>query len=367
MASTLSVQNFSTLVSNMAAAVQNSAAGLLDLTVGSVLRAILEGSAASGLWIQSLILTVLQQTRLATSVGTQCDTFGADFGFYRLAAVYATGFVQFTRYTATLSAFIPNGSQVRSADGTQTFTVIADTTNTLYNGSTGFTIPAGTSSGSLQVIASNAGTQGNVLAGTIQTIVGAIPGIDYCSNSVGFTNGVNAETDAAFKARFANFVATRAAGTLAALQLAIASIAPNITATLVVASGSVTAYVDDGTGSPSSATLSLVASAMTTVRAAGIATYALAATLVTATVTATITVNSTTVKASILPAVAQAVTAYINALPEGAVLPYSRLAQVIYDANPGITNVTNLLVNGATADLGGAGTQVIRSGVITLS
>jgi hypothetical protein len=42
----LALQNFSTLVQNMAAAVQSSAAQLIDLTIGSTLRAVLEANAS---------------------------------------------------------------------------------------------------------------------------------------------------------------------------------------------------------------------------------------------------------------------------------------------------------------------------------
>ena len=83
----LSLQNFSTLAEGMAASVQGAATTLLDLTVGSVLRAILEANAAMALWMQWLIVQTLSTTRLATSSGADCDSFGADFGFERLLAV----------------------------------------------------------------------------------------------------------------------------------------------------------------------------------------------------------------------------------------------------------------------------------------
>lgn len=65
----LSLQNFTTLMQNMAAAVQSASAQLLDLTVGSTLRAVLEANASVALWMQWLILLVLQTTRAATSTG----------------------------------------------------------------------------------------------------------------------------------------------------------------------------------------------------------------------------------------------------------------------------------------------------------
>jgi uncharacterized phage protein gp47/JayE len=366
----LNVQNFTTLVGNMAAAVQNSATALLDLTVGSTLRAILEGSAAAGLWLQSLILTVSLSTRLATSVGAQCDTWGADFGFYRLPGVASSGYVTFGRYTATSSVFIANGSQVRSADGTQTFTVVADPTNVLYNGSTGYTIPALTATANILVVNTTVGTAGNVLASTISQIIGATPGIDYCNNATGFTNGANAESDAAMRTRFQNFVATRAAGTTAAILYAATSAALNLTATVVFGApgtGFFTVYVDDGTGAPPAATLALVGAAVTAVRAGGINSVVSGPTLISASVAATLTTNAATNHALATAAAAQAVTAFINALPMGAVCPYSRLAQVIYDSYPGITNISGLLLNGATADLGGAATQVVRSTSVIVS
>ena len=56
-----------------------------------------------------------------------------------------------------------------------------------------------------------------------------------------------------------------------------------------------------------------------------------------------------------------ALVAYINSLPLGAALTYSRLAQVAYDASPAVTNVTNTLLNGSTADLPATSLQVIKT------
>ncbi len=75
----LSLQNFSSLVQTMAASVQAASRQLLDLTVGSVLRAVLEANASIALWMQWLILQVLQMTRAATSTGADLDSWMADF------------------------------------------------------------------------------------------------------------------------------------------------------------------------------------------------------------------------------------------------------------------------------------------------
>ena len=119
----LSLRTFDTMVQSMAAAVQASAAQLLDLTVGSTLRAVLEANASIGLWMQWLILLVLRTTRAATSSGDDLDSWMADLTLTRLPAVGATGMVTFSRFTATVPALVPTGAMVRTADGTQTFAV----------------------------------------------------------------------------------------------------------------------------------------------------------------------------------------------------------------------------------------------------
>ncbi|MEF9481383.1 hypothetical protein [Ralstonia sp. 1B3] len=97
----IQTQDWVTLVRNQVAAIQGYAKVLVDLTVGSVLRAVVEANAAVTVWLQGLILQVLAITRAATSSGSDLDTWMADFGLTRLAAVPATGSVTFSRFTVT--------------------------------------------------------------------------------------------------------------------------------------------------------------------------------------------------------------------------------------------------------------------------
>jgi hypothetical protein len=60
-----------------------------------------------------------------------------------------------------------------------------------------------------------------------------------------------------------------------------------------------------------------------------------------------------------------AILRYISALTIGQKLPYSRLAKIAYDTSPGITDVTNVLLNGGIADLLVTGKNVIRASTIT--
>src|SRR5262249_37500844 len=143
----LSLRTFNTLVESMAAAVQASATQLLDFTVGSTLRAVLEANASVCLWMQWLILQVLRTTRAATSTGADLDGWVADLSLPRLPAVSATGIVTFSRITPTLAALVPVGTLVRTADGTQTFSVPSDTTNPAWaSTSSGYVVASGLAS-----------------------------------------------------------------------------------------------------------------------------------------------------------------------------------------------------------------------------
>ncbi len=51
----------------------------------------------------------------------------------------------------------------------------------------------------------------------------------------------------------------------------------------------------------------------------------------------------------------------------GQALSYTRLAQIAFDASPGVTNVTGLQINGGNADITATAQQVLRAGTVTIS
>lgn len=372
---TLSLQNFTTLVQNMAAVVQGAAASLLNLTPGSVLLAILEASATAALWLQYLILQVLQVTRLSTSTGTAVDSFVGDFTLTRLPATDATGNVTFSRFTATSAATIPVGTTVVTGDMTQTFTVVANTGNTFFvAASNAYVIPATIGSASVPVQAVNAGTQGNVSAGAISLLGSPIPFVDTVTNPSAFTNGENAETDAALKARFVNFIASLSKATDEAVGAAVQSVQQGLTFTIqenisggVFTPGNFVVTVDDGSGNPPTATLQNVQLAVNAVRPIGSTFAVFGPTVTTVNVALTLTVGPGFVKANLIGPVVTALTAFINTLPVGASLPFSQIFVQTFAVSPGITNVTNVTLNGGTADITVPQNGVIKAGTITVS
>lgn len=372
----LSLRTFNTLVQSMAAAVQASATQLLDLTVGSTLRAVLEANASIGLWMQWLILQVLQTTRAATSSGSDLDSWMADFTLTRLPAVPATGIVTFSRFTPMTAALIPAAALVRTADGTQTFVVNTDTTQTAWSPtSNGYVLAAGVASLDVPVIAQTGGSAGNVLAGTVTLLASAIPGIDTVNNANALQNGVDAEADNAFRTRFQNFIASRACATPTAVGYAVSSIQQGLTYTIQEnvdptgqpLMGSFVVTVDDGSGYPSTALLSTTQTAIDAVRPVGSIFTVQAPTVLNANVALTITVAAGTSKPPIQAMVGSAISAYINGLPIGAGLPLTRLAQIAYSANSAITNVDQISINSAANDVSVGPTGVVKAGVVAVN
>lgn len=379
----LPLQTFTALVQQFAAAAQGAASALLDFTVGSISRALAEGCASIALWLQWIAIQILQMTRAATSTGSQLDSWMADFSLTRLPAVAATGPVTFSRFTPSSSALVPVGAQVKTADGSRIFEVVTDNTNSLWNAAqNGFLIPAATVSGTCTVkdVTTDAsgnlsvGTAGNVAAGAITLLATAIPGIDTVNNASAFTNGINAETDAALRARFANYIQTRSLATDSAVAYAVQSVQQGLTWTIQeneaggsYQPGNFVVTVDDGSGNPPSTLLSTVYTAINAVRPVGSTFTVQGPGDLTADITFTLTTNPTTNKPNLIGPITTAIDAYVDTLAVGATFAFTKLAAVVYGVDPSIVNVTLLEINAGTADIVPTQTQVVKVGTVVIS
>lgn len=373
----LRTKTFTQIVNDQATATQGgSTRYLADFSVGSILRAVIEASAATVMWLQGLILQLLATTRAATSTGVDLDSWMADYALARLGAVAATGAVTFARFTPTLSATVPVGASIQTTDGTQTYRVVADTTNPAYSAAvSGYVLTAGTTSAIVPVASVSTGSGGNAAVGAINTLGQAISGIDTVTNAVALTNGIDAETDASFRARFIVYIASLSKATKGAVGYAITSLQAGLSYTLTENYTYAGAYqpgyfyvvVDDGSGAPSSSLLTSVAVAIDAVSPLGSSFAVFAPVVVPANLTATVTTNPGYSHTVVATAVQGALAAYVDALPLGASLAWSRLFQVAYDASPGVAEVTLLTVNGATADLAATSKQAIVAGSVVVS
>lgn len=373
----LPTQDFTTLVRNQVAAAQASSKELLDFEVGSILLSLVESNTAGvGLWLQGLVLQLLAVTRAATSMGSDLDSWVGDFGLKRLYAVAATGQVTFARFTPTQQAVVLVGAQVETADGTQSFTVALDTTNPNYNAAlAGYILLSGTTSINVPVGANTAGSSGNVAIGAINTITTPITYVDTATNAAAFSNGMDAETDPALRNRFVAYLASLSKATKAAIGYATTSVQQGLQYTLtenqdyngVVDEGYFNVIVDDGTGHPSDQLLGTVNNAIEAVRGFTIRFGVLPPIVITANVILTVTTAPGYVHTTLATTVQAALINYINTLPLGTSLPYTRLAQIAYDASIGVTNVSNVTLNDGTIDLMAGPQQVIKIGTITVN
>ena len=89
--------------------------------------------------------------------------------------------------------------------------------------------------------------------------------------------------------------------------------------------------------------------------------------VVTANVLMSLTTAPGYVHATVVAAVVAALQKAINTLSLGVPFPFTRLAQIAYDASPGVTNVTGVQLNGTTADITPTSLQVIKAGTLNVS
>lgn len=372
---TLNIKSFATIVRDQATAIQARATALIDFNPGSILLSAAQASAGVVLWLQGLILQLLSTTRAATSTGADLDSFVNDYGLTRLSATPAAGLVTFTRFTPTSAALVPIGERVQTADFTQTFTVTIDLTNPAYNAAMGgYLLTPTVASVTVPVLASNPSAASNVQANTVSVIEDAIIGVDTVNNTSAFAGGTDGESDAQLRVRFRAYLASVARGTVSAIDFAISSVQlginfanlENVDYSLASDPGHLTIVVDDGTGFPPTSLLNSVYMAVDAYRAEGITFGVFAPMVETADVALTVGVVAGYDVPTVQDAVQAAITKYLNTLPIGQGVSYTRLAQVAYDASPGVATITALLLNSGTSDVSITAVQVIKVGTVTV-
>jgi uncharacterized phage protein gp47/JayE len=293
----------------------------------------------------------------------------------RLSAVAAQGSVTFSRYTPTIAALIPTGTTVTTSDSTTQFTIGADTTHAAWSASqNGYLLGVGVASVTVPVSATVAGSTGNILPGTISLITSALPGIDTVTNALTLTGGLDAETDAAFRLRFQSFINSRTRATAQAVTYAATSIQQGVNCTVQentdgnggYAPGKFVVTVDDGSGAPPATLLVSIQTAVDAVRPVGSIFAVNGPTVLPANINLTLAIAAGSNSTTAIAAVNSAITSFVNALPVGSHLPYTRLAQLAYDASPAVTNVTGLTLQGGATDLPATPATVIKIGSLAI-
>ena len=367
--------SFARITSNIVAAAQASASALLDFTIGSPLLAVAEAISGVCLWLQAIILQLLTLTRAATCEDGDLDSFYADFNFPRLPANAATGSVTFSRFTPTYQAIVPVNQGMQTSDGTQQFFVTIDATNPAYSATlNGYVIAPGTASVTVPVEAVNSGTQANVQANTISQITSGIQYVDTVTNPAAFINGVDKESDPAYRARFVLYIASLSKATKTAIIYAARSVQQGVNISITENAdlngtpdlGFNTVIVDDGSGYPSATLLTNVANAIDAVRPLGSRIGVYPPVVLLADVGMSLITAANYTHTSVVTAVIAALQNFINALPLGTPLFYTQLAAIAYSV-PGVTNVAGITLNGSTSDLTATAQNKILAGNISVS
>jgi len=380
----LETKSFDTLINDQANAMQGVANQILDFAVGSDFRAIIEANGGLSLWSQSLAVALLAVARLATSHGIEVDSFVGDFGLERTKATPSFGLVTFSRFTATQQALIQAGSFDRStigdlvsssATGVQ-YSVYADTDNPNYNPDlNAYVIPVNITSASIPVIALINGTIGNVLANQITTIQTNIPYVNSVNNSQPISNGTDQETDQALKAGFPLYLNSLSKAVKQALEAAILSV-PGVVRFKLIENEDVNAnpklgffysVIDDGSGNASGPLLAMVQDVLDANRGFTIAFSDYAPIPFTTNITVNIETNGSYPDATVQANVTAALTTFISNSAFDALIPYSKIAEIVYDADPTIINLTSWTLNSGTSDIQLTGRQIAIVGTLTVN
>jgi uncharacterized phage protein gp47/JayE len=242
--------------------------------------------------------------------------------------------------------------------------------------SNSYVVAAGTANVTCTVIALTAGNASNVAEGIISVLSAPIPGIDTVTNGAPFENGDDSETDANYRVRFPQYLASLSKCTPVAVKTAITSVQQDVTSTLVenlnyagaTQRGYFYAVVDDGSGDPPSGFLSQVANSIEATRPIATSYGLFAPVQVNAAVVMTIVAAAGYTHATVAPLVQAAIQQYINSLPMGVTLEFTKLFDVAWGVQGvGVIPLAGATLNGGTTDLVPTAQQVIKYTSVTIN
>ena len=370
---TLPTKTIAQFVSDMQATFSGQTGFTGTFSSGNTLLAWWQSVSVQLDYIQAQVQIVLALARAQTSTGADLDSWMAQFNFFRLPATFASGQQQFSNAVAAATQInIPVGTVVQTVGGSVQYQLVADSTQSAYSSSlNAYVLPAGQTSvfGTVQALVG--GSSSNVLASTLIQFGTNAPGISTTTNPEPITNGVDAETDAAFRSRFVLYLATLAKATKAAILAAAQSVQQGLLINLLENEepdgtpllGSFTVIVDDGSGDPPLSLLNSVFAAVDAVRAFSVQPFVSGPTQFIATISLMVHVTTGATAAAVITAVQNAVAAAVNDLAPGQTLYVS----TIFQAAIGVANVAAvgpvITINGTQADLVPSAVQEVRTTV----
>ncbi len=369
------IKDFTSVSAGMLNWMRSVTRKVTDFNPGSVVRTMLEASAAE---VEELYLQYFigLKEAIPTSVYNT-------FGFPPLAANSASGLARFSAAAPAPAAVpIPAGTLVSAGNGTK-----------LYATQALATLAMGATTIDVLVAAVLPGSAGNITAASINLLASPLPGIVAVTNQAPFINGRDAEVDDDRKTRFQSYIASLARGTITAVIFGAKTsrlVDVNGVTTEFVAYaglvepwltsnaqpvGLVNVFIHNGSGGT---TAGLVAEAQRVIdgyndstgmpvpgwKAAGVRVVVAAATDQAVAVTGVLTVLPGFASAGVIAAAGTAVRAYISGRTIGESVLRSELIAIIQRDVPGVFNVT-LTVPAADVTIAVSAKAV--PGVVTLT
>lgn len=230
-----------------------------DVSDSSVVKHILAAAARSDDEQYYQMSLLLQLFSIDTASGEDLDERAKDIQpsvVSRRQASKATGVIVFTRVGTSGTVTIPIGTKVKTTDGilysTTSVGTITPTSPEKISGN-----GIGRDSNDVAIVADQPGTSGNVVADTIIKFDTKPASVEQVTNQTALINGLDKETDDAFRNRLKAYVASLARCTVSALEAGvIGQQDPDSGQTILFAKaiediinrGNVVLYIDDGTG-----------------------------------------------------------------------------------------------------------------------
>lgn len=334
--------------------IQNSVT-LVDFSTGSAIRTLLEDISDE---IEDFYFKMWQNFNYSIE-----NSIYNSFNFARKAAVASYGYetINFTNPLAT-DILIPSGTEFATDPSNMN-----NGSQALYfSTNVNYTVPAGSTSVQVEVYCETAGTIGNVAEDSITLMVDQIQYASTVSNDTRFNTGIDQESLSDRKARFAQFVSTRAKGTVAAIKYGALEV-PQIVGAYVDESrvGMIYLYCHDASGNLNSDLQQAVMENEVNYRAAGVPLFVNPIVLDSTDVSVTVTVVSQNNTVNYQNYLIQQIQSYFDQFVAGQGYSESDFNLFIRQIDP--LSISDVVIASPNADFSIESSQLIRSGNVTVN
>jgi uncharacterized phage protein gp47/JayE len=352
------IKNYDTILTDMVTWILAHTTKLSDLTPGSIIRSYCE---AASVCLEELYVAVYMGFRRHLS-----EIPETVFEFNRNDGQKGSTGVIFTRSGSTGVLALPLGTRVSTASGLIYRTTVASQID-----------DGDTSSDPVNVEATDIGTVYNVPSSSITILLDSIDTVTAVNNSNAVVNGIDVESDYAFKKRFQAYIEGLGRSNIAGLVSGALSVSGITSASVQelfppVANVNARLYIDNGTsGGVGSAIVAEVQAVIDGdgtetnpgYRSAGVNVQVIAATVVTQNVTVAASLLAGVDGIQVVADINTAITNYINTLGVGADIIFNELIAAVMS----VFGVVDCSVTLPTGNVTIAASQVARVGVITVS